>query len=179
MSKQTIEEFGGSFKVGDVVWFVTLEQPNQVIVGEKYEHLLSDHPIFLLSRSPMGLMWSSKRKLPKLENETFDHIVNLLTCTLVARSMLVDSIELSDSVGEYIYHDDEFLITLPENVLFKDRKSALREISRTLNMIKDWVDNQLGNNHEMFSMRRSGRKQQNRVIDSKEGPGDIKKSKST
>ena len=126
----------------------------------------------------MKFMWSSNRKLPKLENETFDHIINLLTCKMVPRSMLIDAITLSENIGEYIYHDNESKISLPEQVIFKNRKDALREISRTLNMIRDWVDQQLGNNYEMFSMRRSGKKQQSRFVDNKEGPDNSKKSKS-
>lgn len=171
MDKSTLDDCG-KFAIGSTVWFLVFEQPNQITVGDDYEIFSVEHPIFLFSRTPIKCMWQTSRALPKLEGDTFDTVMSMITCKLVARTMVVETIEISENTGEFVYCDDQDGIFLPEIVIFKDRNAAMRERTRILNMIKNWVDKQLGNNHDMFSVRKSSQKQQSRHINRRTRPDD-------
>ena len=174
MNKSTLEDCG-KYAIGSNVWYLVFEQPNQVVVGDDYEQYHREHPIFLFSKTPVKCLWQTSRALPKLEGDTFDTVMSMVTCRLVARTMIVETIEISEVTGEFVYCDDEEGIFLPEIVIFKNRNEAMRERTRILNMIKNWVDKQLGNDHDMLSVRKSSKKQQGRYINSRTRSNDSQK----
>lgn len=148
------------FKIGDTVWFLGLEQPNGYQLGEEYDTLMFEHPIFTFRRTPLKHIWRSARELPKMEGEAFDNITSLLVSKILIRSMVIEGIERSENTGEFIFSDFDQEVSLPEQVLYADRKDAQREKTRILKMIRDWVTAQLDTDNEMFSMRRRPNKHQ-------------------
>lgn len=150
-------------RIGDTVWFTQLRQPVDHQLGEQYNDMLYEHPMFIFSRTPLRHIWTSGRALPKLDGESFDSIVMLLTGEIVLRSMVIESIERSENTGEFIYYDDELQVCLPEQVLYLDRRGADRERTRILRMIRDWATAQLEAKNEMFSMRKRNPSQNRRA----------------
>ena len=175
MNKLTLDDCG-KYPIGNTVWFLVFEQPNQIAIGDDYDIYSNEHPIFLFYKTPIKCLWQTNRALPKLENDTFDTVMSMMTCKLVARTMVIETIEISESTGELMYCDDQDGIFLPEIVIFKDRNAAMRERSRILNMIKNWADKQLGTDHDMFSVRKSNKKQQSRYINRRTGSDDNSKT---
>ena len=152
------------YPLGSTVWFLGLEPPENYQLGEQYDSFMFEHPIFALSRTPLRHIWKSTRALPKLENESFDNIITLVTSRILVQSMVVESIERSENTGEFVYLDDELEICLPEQILYSSRPEAKREQTRILKMVRDWAIAQLETNNEMFSMRRNSKKQQDRRV---------------
>ena len=153
------------YNIGETLWFLDLESPNNYQLGEEYDSLILEHPLFTFTRTPLKHIWRSSRALPKMEGDSFDNVISLLVSKILIRSMVVESIERSENTGEFVYLDVEQEVCLPEQVLYSNRKDAQREKTRILRMIKDWATAQLDYKNEMFSMRRSGSKQPSRRTD--------------
>lgn len=169
----------GKYSIGSTIWYLDFEHSNQAIIGEEYDAYYNCHPIFLFKKTPVKSIWKTNRVLPKLEHYSFDVVINILTGKLAAKSIVVDSVELDDTIGEFIYSDNAGEIYLPELIVFETNRDALRERSRILNMIKDCIIKQIGTNHDLFSMRKSSEKQQNKRSNNRTWSNDIKKSETT
>lgn len=152
------------YNIGETLWFLDLESPSHYQLGEEYDTLILEHPLFTFTRTPLKHIWTSSRALPKMEGDSFDNVTSLLVSKILIRSIVVESIERSENTGEFVYLDIEQEICLPEQVLYSNRKDAQREKTRVLKMIKDWATAQLDSKNEMFSMRRSSSKQPSRRI---------------
>jgi len=157
------------YPLGSTAWFLGLEPHESYQLGEQYDMFMFEHPIFALSRTPLRHIWKSSRALPKLEHESFDNIITLVTSRILVQSMVVESIERSENTGEFVYLDNDLEVCLPEQVLYSTRREASREQTRILKMVRDWAIAQLETNNEMFSMRRNSKKQQNRRRDRRSG----------
>jgi len=158
------------YPMGSTVWFLSLQQPTDYQLGEQYDSFIFEHPIFAMSRTPLRHIWKSGRALPKLDSESFDNVITLLTSEILIRSMVVECIDRSENTGEFVYLDDELEICLPEQVLYANRKDADREHKRILRMIRDWATAQLETKNEMFSVRRNSKKQQDRRPNNRSRP---------
>lgn len=152
----------GKYSIGSTVWYLDFQHTNSASIGEEYDEFHSSHPIFLFKRTPVKSIWKTSRTLPRLEHNSFDLIMGLITGKLEAKSIVVDFVELDETTGDFVYSDDSGEIYLPEIVLFETNREALRERTRVLNMIKDWVAKQIGTNYDLFSMRKSSEKQQDK-----------------
>lgn len=166
--KKTIID-SAKYKLGSTVWFLCFDQHDNYQLGDEYNHFIHEHPYFTMTKTPLRHLWKTTRPLPKMENESFDTVIMLLTCDMSVRSMIISNIELSENTGEFSYCDDELEICLPEQILFKDHKSAVNERTRILKMIHDWSKNKLESSDEMFSVRNSVDRKDKRSYNREEG----------
>jgi len=158
----------GKYQIDSTVWYLDFEY-DHTNISDVYGEYFACHPIFLLKKTPIKSIWKTGRVLPRLTHEPFDLIINLFTGKLVVKSFVVNSVGLDDTTGEFIYSDEFGELHLPELIIFQNSKEALRERSRILNMIKDWVVKQIGIDYDLFPVRKFGKKQQNKHINSRIG----------
>lgn len=151
--KKTITD-SSKYKVGTTLWFLCFEQHENYQLGDEYDCFIHEHPYFTMTKTPMRHLWKTNRPLPKMDGESFDMTIMLLTSDIVIGSMIANNVGFSENTGEFSYYDDELEICLPEQILFKDRKSAVNERTRIFKMIHDWSKNKLESSNEMFSVRK-------------------------
>lgn len=151
--KKTIID-SSKYKVGATLWFLYFEQHDNYQLGDDYNYFVNEHPYFTMTKTPMRHLWKTSRPLPKMDGESFDMTIMLLTSDIIVGSMIVNSVGFSENTGEFSYYDDELAICLPEQILFKDRKGAVNERTRIFKMIHDWSKSKLESSNEMFSVRK-------------------------
>lgn len=147
------------YQPGTTIWYISLEKPYSCELGIEYNIFTFEHPIFIMSRTPLKHIWNSSRALPKIEGESFDTIISLLTSNISVQSMVVENIERSENTGEFVYYDEVLEVIIPEQIAYIKRKDAQREKTRILRMIIDWATAQLEPKNEMFTLRRTSNKQ--------------------
>jgi hypothetical protein len=129
----------GHYKVGDSAWWLKFraKQPMPMI-EEKDDWMIEGNAHSkTLWEGPFKNNWSTRVKLPKLQDLDFADIVSLLTSKLVIEPFAVCDLVRSTDTGEFYYgnEDDEWM---PETYLFDTTTAAKRERTRIRNMLKKW-----------------------------------------
>ncbi len=127
-------------RVGDVMWWVIL-RPTQIVpeLNDDDRWMENHHPKVIYEWGPGKVIWG-KALLPKMQHIDFGAIVSLLTNKLLVEQFTICDIIRSKNSGEFFYSNDSDE-WMPESMLLDNKKSADREKSRILKMMKKWISN--------------------------------------
>jgi hypothetical protein len=132
------------YKVGDIVWWVTLRYKNPPSELPKDDTwMLQCHPKTLFERGIYKSVWPFRAKLPRLHQSDFTHLTTILSSEFTVEQFEIFDVVRSKNTGEFFYsnNDDEWM---PEASLFDTSIAARREHTRIVKMVKRWTESQVG-----------------------------------